>query len=115
MEKQGDEKAKNLKINLSTYQKRKETAGDVPFAGGTETLIHGIERSSTYWNGSCNSSHGEAELFNSLNSNRLGVTAFTHGSQNEDKCHGVYKRCVTWCSRDGLDDFMLCKVTDSKR
>ena len=30
---QGDEKAKNLKQNLSTYNKHKETSGDVPFAG----------------------------------------------------------------------------------
>ena len=52
---QGDEKAKNLKQNLSTYLKRKEMAGDVTFTGGTETLIHRPERSSTHWNRSCNS------------------------------------------------------------
>ena len=61
---QGGEKAKNLKRNLSTYHKRKEMAGDMPFAGEKETLIHGPERSSTYCNGSCNSSRGEAKLVN---------------------------------------------------
>ena len=49
---QGDEKANNLKKNQTTKHKHKEMAGDVPFAGGTETLIHGPQRSSTYWNGS---------------------------------------------------------------
>ena len=61
---QGDEKAKNLKRSLTMYHKCKETVGDVPFAGGTETLIHQPERSMTYWNGSCNSSRGEAKLVN---------------------------------------------------
>ena len=38
-----------------TYHKHREMAGDVPFARGAEMLIHGPERSSTYWNGSYNS------------------------------------------------------------
>ena len=56
---QGHEKAKNLKRNLTLYHKCKETA-----AWGTETLIHGTARSSTFWNGSCNRSQGEVKLVN---------------------------------------------------
>ena len=53
---QGDEKAKNFKRSLVMYHKHRETAVDVQFERGTKMLIHGPERSSTYWNGFCNSS-----------------------------------------------------------
>ena len=59
------------------YHKHKETADDVPFEQRTE-MIHEPERSSMYWNGSCNSSRGEAQLVNVLNGNILGVRFSTH-------------------------------------
>ena len=62
---QGAENANNLKRSLVTYHKCRETAGNMSFASGAETLIYGPKRSSTYCNGSLNSSRGEAKGVNS--------------------------------------------------